>query len=150
MAACSSVKVDADYETDTDFEFYTTYAWAPQPAPNTPLISDLVVERIKSAVDRELGVKGLKKDVPDQASMQVKYRISIAEKLQVNDPYYAYNQFQTYEEGTLLLDFVDTKTRNLVWRGSGQTRLKELKTPEERTQRINKVVGAILDQYPPK
>ncbi len=55
-----------------------------------------------------------------------------------------------YTEGTLIIDFVDPKADQLIWRGTGQSRLSESKTPEERTENINEAVAKILAQFPPK
>ncbi len=148
LAACSNVTVNADYEPETDFSAFDTYAWFPQTPTST--VSEILIERIQNAVNAELDGKGMKRVEPGEASLMINQRVSVTEKLQVNDPYFAYDRFQTYEEGTLLIDLVDPKTNRLVWRGTGQTKLKELKTAEERTSRVNEVVGAVLAQYPPK
>ena len=54
-----------------------------------------------------------------------------------------------YEEGTLLLDFVSPRDRQLIWRGSAQSRLRDIKTPEKREARVREVVGKILERFPP-
>ncbi len=55
-----------------------------------------------------------------------------------------------YEEGTLLIDFVDTAARRLVWRGSGTRRLSRDPQPDRVTKRVNEAVDEILGQFPPK
>jgi hypothetical protein len=54
-----------------------------------------------------------------------------------------------YEEGTLIIDFIDSNTRTLFWRGAGSRRLSGVSTPEDVTEWINRLVSEILAQYPP-
>jgi hypothetical protein len=56
-----------------------------------------------------------------------------------------------YEEGTLILDFIDGTSENLVWRGTGQKALDDTPAPpEEQERRLRSVVAQILAQFPPK
>lgn len=54
-----------------------------------------------------------------------------------------------YEEGSLILDFVDPKTKNLIWRGSGKAQVDSAMTPESRDKLINEAVAKILKNFPP-
>jgi hypothetical protein len=54
-----------------------------------------------------------------------------------------------YEEGTLILDIVDVKEHQLVWRGTAKAVVDENATPEQRQARIDQAVSMILDKYPP-
>ena len=47
------------------------------------------------------------------------------------------------------LDVIDAKTGALLWRGSTEGRLRDLRTPEERTARVNEVVAAVIAKFPP-
>jgi hypothetical protein len=47
------------------------------------------------------------------------------------------------------LDFVDAKTKKLLWRGSGKARVGDAKTPEKRQKLINEAVEKILKKFPP-
>jgi hypothetical protein len=55
----------------------------------------------------------------------------------------------TYEEGSLVLDFVDTKTNHLVWRGSTKANIDYVNSPDERWETIKIAVRKILGNYPP-
>ncbi len=54
-----------------------------------------------------------------------------------------------YETGTLIIDLVDRRRNELVWRGSGESRLSKHPTPEKTDKKVAKVVGAILAKFPP-
>ena len=153
-AGCSSVSVESDYDDRVDFTLFQTYAWPPQPALSEAVQArgggDFLIERIQDAVDEELQAKGMREVAVSEANLLVTHRIGVVEKLQVNDPFFSYDQYTTYEEGTLLIDLEDARTKKLLWRGTGQTRLKEIDEPEEREERVREVVRAILAQYPPE
>ena len=55
-----------------------------------------------------------------------------------------------YEEGSLILDFVDAKTKELIWHGSAKAIVGNEKTPEERQKKIYETVQKILEKYPPQ
>jgi hypothetical protein len=48
-----------------------------------------------------------------------------------------------------VIDFVDAQRKQLVWQGTGQTRLRRSSTPQRREQRVREVVNAIRARYPP-
>lgn len=54
-----------------------------------------------------------------------------------------------YDVGTLLIDVIDRKRNQLVWRGVGEARLRQSRTPEESERRIQKTVDAVLAKFPP-
>ena len=54
-----------------------------------------------------------------------------------------------YDQGTLVIDFIDAATEQLVWRGTGSDRLYNQLTPEETTSKVNNLVKKIMEQYPP-
>jgi hypothetical protein len=54
-----------------------------------------------------------------------------------------------YDEGTLLLDVLQSGSGALLWRGSGVATVREKSTPEKRTKRINAAVKKILERFPP-
>jgi hypothetical protein len=163
---CSGITVNSDYDPATDFTPLRSFAWiesqgpagAP-PGPSQPLFD----QRVRNAVDDSLSQRGMKKVDRAAADFLVQYYISVDKKLQVDTNSYGYGYggygyggrgysnttVREYDEGTLLLDFVDPIKKELVWRGSGTTRIRSTTTPEEREKRVRDVVTKILEQYPP-
>jgi hypothetical protein len=168
-AGCEpSVRVNTDYDRDVVFQDFKTYAWLPEPAGagfRPQLRNDLIDARVRRAVDRELAAKGLARTDPASADLGVTFYVSLAQTIQVDTvPTAAYGygysgwhgsmvatetRVRQYEEGTLLLDIVDQKRKQLIWRGSGRTRVKESSTPEETDALVNTVVAKILSEFPP-
>jgi hypothetical protein len=54
-----------------------------------------------------------------------------------------------YEEGTLVLDFVDAKKMGLIYRGIATAELLRSGSFEKRQERVNETVEKILKQFPP-
>ena len=171
--ACSSVRTHYDFDPSTDFSAWRTYAWYPSGSPPTGdprLDNPLLHGRIEAAVDRTLGARGFTK-VQDRApDFYVNYHLSIEERLDVRTMNRSYfggphrhgwrgagwggvgwteTVVDQYEEGTLVIDFVDVSVRRLVWRGSGTRRLSRDPRPDRVTQRVNEAVDEILAQFPP-
>jgi hypothetical protein len=155
LPACSGLEVKSDYDESADFSAYTTYVWGELPTPPegekaSPRINDLLLRRVREAIEAKLETMGIRKvEQREDAGARVLFHINVAEKLRVpNDPYYAFYQVESYEEGTLVIDVVDMKTGKLAWRGTAQSRVQEHRTPQERQARIRDAVAAILDRYP--
>jgi hypothetical protein len=60
---------------------------------------------------------------------------------------------RTYENrvqvGTLIIDIFDVESRELVWRGTGESEIHEIPDPQERQARLNEVVDKIMQDFPP-
>jgi hypothetical protein len=59
------------------------------------------------------------------------------------------NMVSTSTEGSLYIDLIDTKTKQLVWQGKGEGTLADTRKREKKEQRINEFVSQIMKQYPP-
>ena len=51
-------------------------------------------------------------------------------------------------EGTLYIDLIDATKKELVWQGQGTGYLA--RNVERKQERINEIVGEIMQEYPPK
>ena len=65
------------------------------------------------------------------------------------NPYWGmnYNRVYTTPEGTLFIDIIDAKSKELVWQGEGSGYLT--KDTDKKDERIKEFVSKILAQYPP-
>jgi glutamine phosphoribosylpyrophosphate amidotransferase len=105
------------------------------------------VKRIRNAVDSQLQAKGhaLTADTADfliamQLSGKTAYGGSTGGKSKLIEK----------KEGTLVLDFLDAKTKSLVWRGTASGAVRPATSPEEQQQRINEVIAELLTRFPLK
>ncbi len=170
VTACSSTKTSWDYDPKIDFNRYTNYAWVESEAEQAEYHLDgLMAQRVKDAVNRELAAKGFKLVPQEQAGLLVNYFTKIDKKIDVDtfntdfgyNPYYApgwawgsrihtETRVREYEVGTLIVDMIDSQSKQLVWRGSLADTIREKNSPQERIEVINRSVAKILMNYPPK
>jgi hypothetical protein len=161
----SSISVNHDYDTMTDFSQYTTFDWASRASSQSNLDATgapdgLLDQRIRNAVNQALPNRGLTRD-EDNPDLLVVYHLGVQDKVQVTDWGYSYGRsyygmgardidVYQYQQGTLIIDLVDSQAKTLVWRGSGTKTLGSSNiSPEQQQKNINEAVGKILSQFPP-
>lgn len=164
VSSCSSLKISHDYNTATDFSQYNTFAWARAPkevigSPQAQLLADnpMLDKRIKNAVTEQLLKKGFKPDI-NTPDLLIVYHVGIKDKINVSNWGYGYGPYwgpgrvdvYGYREGTLIIDLVDAKKKELVWRGIAQKALSEGGSPESRERQLNEIIRHILAKFPPK
>ncbi|WP_291275103.1 DUF4136 domain-containing protein [Flavobacterium sp.] len=158
LISCTSVRVNADYDKKANFEAYKTYAYFKSGIDQAE-ISDLDKKRILYAIDDVMATKGFaKSETPDLL-------ISIFTKeREVVDVYQnygfgwgwgwgpgwgmGYSRAITTPEGTLFIDIIDAKTKELIWQGQGTGYLSS--NTDKKEERIKEFVSKILEQYPPQ
>jgi hypothetical protein len=160
VASCDTVKVYSDYDKSVDFKQYKTFAFMKSGIDKVE-ISDLDKKRILNAIDQQLQAKGLtKSETPDLlVNIFTKSREEISVN-QFNAGYgygwgWGWNPYmyggQTYvsssTEGTLYIDLIDAKKKELIWQGEGTGTLS--KDMERKDEIVNNIVTQILAQYPP-
>jgi len=160
---CSPIySVSYDYNENANFARMKTYDWlAINVNEKKETIDSISLRRIRNAVHRQLESKGMEvsSESPDfliAVYLRSKERLTVVNYggPQVY-PYYGYGPYwgtptiRQYEEGTLLLDFVDAKSNQLIWRGSAKADLDAATTPEKREKIINEAVEKILENFPP-
>jgi hypothetical protein len=156
------LSVESDYDTSTDFAKYKTWAWLPGSKPSEKDIDSISEQRIRSAIEAELPKRGLTKK-EDGADLSVTFQISVQHKIVQSNASvgvgYGWgpahvgvskSPSKSYDEGTLILDLVDPKTKTLVWRGTAIGTVHKDSSPEERQQNIKLAVSYLLEDYPPK
>ncbi len=163
ITSCSSVRVLSDYDKEADFNTYKSYAFY-KTGIDKAQISDLDKKRILKAIDAELSSRGfVKSEDPD-----ILISIFTKEKEQVDiynnywggfygwgwNPYYwgpgwGGSNVSTRTEGSLYIDLIDAKNKELVWQGKGIGNLGNIEDIAKKEQRIREFVSQILQEYPP-
>jgi hypothetical protein len=166
LAGCAAPRydVDFDYDTGTDYAALKTYDW--MPAAGNAVKDELLVKRVRNTVDAGLAKKGRTQSSsnPDfLIAMQLSGRMtqtgSTAVGMSVGIPVGRAGHVSVggarskpieMKEGTLQLDFLDAKSKSLVWRSTASAVAEPAFSPEEQQQRIDEVVGQMLERFPPK
>ena len=163
IGACSPIRsISYDYNRAVDFSGLRTYDWMPVPVEMQEKEA-LMLERIKKAVNSRLEAKGFRitRGEPD---FLVATSFGQVEKLKVYDygyPYYGpYRSYDYgpsyggvssfyYREGSLVLDFIDTASKEVVWKGVATVYLNKDQTPEKIDDVVNEAVEKILVNFTP-
>jgi len=164
LAACSSeIRVSSDYDPDYDLRKYSTFNWLPttniELEQNPLYYNELNDKRIKSAVEEQFERKGYMMSTvkPD---LIVHYHIIVDDQsIVTTDPFgYFYSPYWThlqttirqYREGTLIIDVMDPKTSNLIWRGYASSPIEEAYSPSKIDSLVKTAVTKIFKKFPKK
>jgi len=167
LASCSSVRVVADYDQKVDFQTYDTFAFY-KTGIDRAQISDLDKKRILRAIDAEMSARGFTKS--HQPDLLVSIFTKEREEVDVFNnnigwgwgwggfynpwiwgPGWGWgggNMVSTRTEGSLYIDLIDAKSKELVWQGRGVGTLNNIKNIEKKEKRIREFVSEILEEYP--
>jgi len=159
-ASCATTyDVKHDYDRQVNFSDLKTFDW--MQTPERAGANSLIVQRVKNAVNAELKAKGLRmtSENPDLLIAEFhgkRDRVKVTDWGDGFDRGYRRGHWgtggvsaYTYEEGSLILDFVDAKSKKLIWQGSAKARVDNVDSPEESEKLINAAVNDILKAYPP-
>ena len=155
LTGCSTITVSYDYDIHADFASMKTYNWFGLPKKVED--NGFAAKRIKESVNKELAAKGFRQ-VFDNPDFFIGLSIVKQARREIVDwcyPYPSYGGYggghiiDVYEEGTLILDFVNAVTKELLWRGSATSVIEYDLTPKQREERINEAVAKVLENFPP-
>ena len=154
-------KVEVGADRTVNMAKYKTYAWASGPSTSNPLIHQSIVE----AVDRAMVLKGLTK-VALNAEINLVVFAATESDLHISYPSWhpGFNSIATgiggasqqwpVTKGTLVVDMLDAKTKNSIWRGQATDTLdhgptgnmqKDAKSVEKK---IKKAVEKMFKKFP--
>lgn len=169
LAACSSgPQVRSDSVRDTNFSNYKTFGFVEQLATDKAGYTTIVTQNFKAAISKEMNKAGYQysEQNPDllvnfNSNIQHRTEVRSTPTASFNYGYYNYRRgiyagfplYTTevdtinYKVGTVNIDVIDAKQKQLIWEGIAEGTLKksDLQRPQ---QAINKVVNLIMQQYP--
>lgn len=162
MAACASAPTyKVGWDEHADFSKYKTWAWKPDGSIKDPVWA----RRCHSVLADELQKHGLS-EVPDadRADVWAVVHARLSSDTRVASfapdwgygwgPYgsaWAYDEIVQYEVpvGTLVLDLVDARQKEIVWRGRASGDIQANRTNEEREQKLISIFQQLFAGYPP-
>lgn len=162
LAGCSGISTDADWDSGYDFAGVSTYAWL-EKAPEGRL-DGLVESRFYRIADEILASRGFRKTAAGEADVLATYHTGLQSRQQYDSYGYGAGSWwsgywngrltatavRSYTEATLLIDVVDRKRNQLVWRGSASKTLEDLGDPEKREEQLREAVERMLADFPPR
>jgi hypothetical protein len=146
--------VKTDYDHHANFSQYHTYYWE-----KVKTTDPLWERRIQDAVDHELQAKGWQR--VDSGGDVALAAVGSARDQQEYRTFYdglggwrwggfgeTTTQVENYRVGSLVLDFYDARTKQLIWRGVAQDTLSE--KPEKNEKKLEKSINKMFEHFPPE
>jgi len=169
-AGCSRVQVSQDYDTGMNFSELHYFSWKSteeKSSADIRISNPLLQKRIIKAIEQSLSERGyIANDL--QADFLVDYDFSISTRIE-SSPFttgfgYGFGAYRNYggvsivtspeinqyDVGMLVIDIYYKATNELVWRGTGSEIVTTHSTPDQTTNTVQRMVQAILGQFPPK
>ena len=143
-------KVNVDSNPSAPFATYKTYSWVKGTTAPNPLND----QRLHASVDQRLAARGLTQTAasPD---LVVTTHVTTQEHRELVPTGFAYGPWwggyggayvDTMVEGTLILDFYDAKTKQMVWRGVATATASE--KPTKNIEKMNKALDKMFERFP--
>jgi hypothetical protein len=158
----TTMSVSSHVDRSLNFAQYRTFDWGPAdalPTGDPRLDRDrFFKDHVQGAVERGLAVRGLELTSSHTPDLLIHYHANISERIDVNKADRAYGYCRAadcppetvwYEAGTLVLDFMDSHTNKLVWRGWAQNSVEDmLRNQAKMAKTIDQAVAEMLRQLP--
>lgn len=158
LYGCSTLKTSSDWDPGRDFSKYRTFAFKKvRPEPN-----EIVDARIRRAIEAALVAKGFRRDDanPD-LRVVTHYRLGHEKELVSYSSGWGYGwhwrggggmsttTVRKIPVGTLVVDLVDAREKELAWRGTASDQVKN-DTPQEKEQALQEAMTKMFETFPPK
>lgn len=145
LFSCAASKVNTDFDSSANFSSYRYFRFtdADNAEANGPLYHNSLIDNsIHAQIAIELDKRGIQEE-PSKATLLLAYHTFTEKKRSSMNNYYpmmyggwgwgyyprgfapypygywsGYNSTYIYTEGTLIIDAIDARSRQLVWRGS--------------------------------
>ena len=164
-AGCTTTyTANTDRDEQYDFQAVQSYFVSGDAEHKNPMISDIDRNRLNDAIDNEFNLQGLIATDKENADVLISYFVVTKDKMKVRDsghsPYYGYNSryghtygysygasnisTKNYTEGTFVIDIVDNKTKETVWRSTLVKPIKYYKNSGQREQAVTELVNTMF------
>ena len=162
ISGCAS-NVVTDYDSSAVFENYGSWSFLSANTENQDYVS-LDGSRIRNAIDREMNRKATRKVPAEQADLLVAWHIVTEERFERRGGSFGFGfgfgsrfgvglsappPIEKVKEGKLVVELVDAKSRQVVWRSASRRLLNEDQSGESRRELIDQVVSDMFADYPP-
>jgi hypothetical protein len=162
-ACAATMTVSSHVEQGLDFSRYRSFDWGPAdalPTGDPRLDKDpFFKDHVQGAVEKQLAARGLTLATGGAPDVLIHYHANIRERIEVNriDQAYGYcggancpPETSTHEAGTLVLDFIDARSKKLIWRGWAQNSVEDLLHDQDKmAEAIDEAVTKMLQRLPP-
>ena len=160
IMGCATIKVNYDYDKQTDFSAYATYKYYPE--MNTGM-NELDVKRLLGAIDSYMQTKGiLLVEEPDfyiniktttyqsPSNSSVGFGVGGGSGGMGGGVSMGIPVGQDNMDRRIQFDFVDRQKDAMFWQAISESSFKPNSTPEAREAYFKNIVEKVFSKYPPK
>jgi hypothetical protein len=161
LSGCATMNVSSHIERGVDFAQFRTWDFGPADAlptgdprlDNNPFFKDY----LEGAVGKELEARHYARTTSGTPDLLVHYHANISKTFDVNGvdsrSGYCYDNCEPrvieYEQGTIVLDVVNTRTNRVVWRGWAQDAIDGVIDNQDSLRKeVNKSVTRMMKLFP--
>lgn len=170
-AGCAGQQVTTDYSPATSFSQFRTFALVS--SPDTVAAQQLLDQRVRNAVQAQLASKGLTQADRQDADLYVGYGMVDKTHKEIYTyrdgwgwgggwgwrsyrwgvawPMSTQRRIDTYTDGTVVVNLIDAKTKQVVWQGEVADVVNlPVGNPVHATKQIDGAVAKLFAKYPPQ
>lgn len=162
ISACSTIEVSKSYDTTYDFSKLKTYDWIPVENKKHALVA----KQLQNELKNQLAAKGFRHD-DAKPDLLIALHGGTEEIVSIRNNYRGYHygnwyggsrgslhqgggiDVYEYEEGTLILDIIDAKSKELVFRSITTKEISKNPSMEKRLKNIKNVIMKAIKSFPP-
>ncbi|MCU4157642.1 DUF4136 domain-containing protein [Carboxylicivirga sp. A043] len=162
LSACKTTEVYSDFDPNAKFDSYTNFMVL-EHMKSMP-IKDNAKQWLHSAIKQQMTQRGYNETKSPDLLVKVMIKTQTKEttSLQRNDnfywgsTYYPYGwgintgvskvNYDTHTEGTIIIDIIDRKKKELIWQGRASGAAKNGKKLTEES--VNKIINKLFSTYP--
>jgi hypothetical protein len=160
VTGCVTMSVASHFDRDVNFSQFRTWDWGPADALPTgdPRLDNnpFFVDHLEGAVEKQMAGRGYIRTAPGMTpDLQIHYHANINQRFEVSgidrDRGYSSDEPSVieYEQGTLVIDIVNTHTNKVVWRGWAQDSVQGMIDNQARMEKqIDEAVTKMMKLLP--
>ena len=159
LASCSAVRVNYDYDKNTDFSNYTTYNYYPDLETG---LNELDSKRLLKAVDSVMQQKGILFSEEPDFLINIQSRAfrnpqnstvgvgvggtgrNVGGGVSIGLPVGRPNV-----EREIVFDLVDSQKDELFWQAVSESAFRESASPSVKEEKLHEIVSKVFSKYPP-
>ena len=162
ISACSIIEVSENYDTSYDFTKLKTYDWIPVENKK----HQLVIKQLRNEISSQLAAKGIK-HAASNPDFLIALHGGTEDKVSIHSTSYGYNygrwydgrhagyydggrvDVYEYKEGTLILDIIDAKSKELIFQSTTVMEVNQNISMEKRQKNIERAISKAIRAFPP-
>jgi Domain of unknown function (DUF4136) len=168
LVGCAGYSVKYDYDSRAAYSTYKRFDWyAASRADKEKAkgVADPIMDRrVKYAVEKELAAKGFRREEKGDPDFLVTYypiyndrHVHTSTSVGTRWGYRpfgvgmgtTFSQTYTYREGTIVIEVIDFKTNQLIWKAAAEGALTDINSPEDADEVVTQAVRQMLEKFPP-